>query len=494
MNSLAFRLIVLVLISMLVSSPGQLQERRPGKVRLEPTVFKAANGESVEAESGVLYVPENRRCPGSRLIELSFMRLKSRSKNPGSPTLYLVGGPGGQAISQVRMLFPQYSRLLEAGDLILLDQRGTGTSNPKLDCGEKLNYPLDQPLQRDELLRLTKEASAACAQSWRDKGVDLAGYNTIENADDVEALRQSLKIDRLNLFGTSYGTHLALAVIRRHGAHLNRVILAGVEGPDHTLKLPSSIDRHFADIAKLVAADGKIGKDMPDMLGVIRTIASRLEREPARVELTDATVGKIEVVVGPFDFQLFLSSFCGRVARIKTLPAALHTMLQGDFTALARLSLAARRKSIGSAMSYLMDCSSGVSAERWVRIRDEAKDSLVGGVMDFPFPDVCEAWAAPDLGPEFRSSVESRSPVLFISGELDGRTPASNAEEVRREFPNSYHVVVENAGHVDATMFTSETKNVMVDFLLGKPIRMDRIPAPPLEFTPLKKEGNPGPG
>jgi pimeloyl-ACP methyl ester carboxylesterase len=391
------------------------------------------------------------------------------------------------------MLFPLYSRLLDAGDLILLDQRGTGTSNPNLDCGEKLNYPLDRPLERAELLRLTKEASLACAQAWRDKGVDLGGYNTIENAADVEALRQSLRIDKLNLFGTSYGTHLALAVVRHHGAHLNRVILAGVEGPDHTFKLPSSIDNYFADIAGLVAADPKIGEDMPDMLSAVRTIADRLEVEPATVELTDATGGKFEIVVGRFDFQIFLASFCGRVARIKTLPASLQAMLQGNFTALARLSLAARRESIGSAMSYLMDCSSGVSAERRERINSEAKDSLWGGVIDFPFPDVCEAWAAPDLGPEFRSSVESRIPVLFISGELDGRTPASNAEEVRRGFPNSHHLVVEKAGHVDATMFTAETKNVMVDFLLGKPIAVERIPAPPLEFAPLKKDENPAP-
>jgi len=487
MKPFAIHLLIISLLSLSISSRDQPQEHKPGDVRLKPTVFNTANGESIEAESGVLYVPENRRRPGSRLIELSFMRLKSRSANPGAPTLYLVGGPGGQAISQVRMLFPQYSRLLDAGDLILLDQRGTGTSKPNLVCSEMLDYPPDKPLEPDELLRLTKEECSACAKAWREKAFDLEGYNTLENAADVEALRQSLKIDKLNLFGTSYGTHLALAVVRHHGAHLNRVILAGVEGPDHTYKLPSSIDKHFADIARLVAADPKIGKDMPDMLGVIRSIAARLEGEPATVEWTDAAGARLRIVVGKFDFQLFLGSFCGRVARIKRLPAALYAMLQGDFKELARLSLAARRQSVGSAMSYLMDCSSGVSAERRARIAAEAKDSLAGAVIDFPFPGICEAWDAPDLGAEFHSPVESQIPVLFISGDLDGRTPPSNAEEVRRGFPNSHHVIIENAGHVDATMFVAETKDMMVDFLLGKPGRVERIPTPRLEFAPLKK-------
>jgi pimeloyl-ACP methyl ester carboxylesterase len=456
-------------------------------MRLEPAVFRTANGESVEAESGSLIVPENRRRPGSRLIELSFMRLKSRAGKPGIPTLYLVGGPGGQAIAQVRMLFPLYSRLLDAGDLILLDQRGAGTSKPNLDCGERLNYPLDRPLDRLDLLRLTKEAASACAQAWREKGVDLGGYNTIENADDVEALRQALNIDKLNVFGTSYGTHLALAVVRRHGSHLNRVILAGVEGPDHTYKLPSQIDAHFADIAALVAADPKIGPSMPDLLEEMRTIAGRLEKESVSVELPEPVSRQNEkVILGKFDFQLFLAGFAGRVARIKTLPAALRAMSRGDFIPLARFSLAARRERIGSAMSFAMDCASGVSPERWKRINDEAKDSLVGGVVDFPFPDVCEAWGGSDPGPEFRSPVESPIPVLFISGSLDGRTPPDNAEEVRRGFPNSAHVIVENAGHVDATMFIEKTREIMVDFLLGKPIPTGRIPAAPLEFAPLK--------
>jgi pimeloyl-ACP methyl ester carboxylesterase len=492
MNRLTVRLPILISIIVLSSSPTQPQERKPGDLRIEPSVFKAANGETVEAESGVLVVLENRSRPGSRLIELAFMRLKSRNSKPGVPILYLVGGPGGQAIAQVRMFFPQYSNLLEAGDLILLDQRGTGTSNPNLNCIEKLNYPLDKPLEREELLRMIKEASLACARAWREKGVDLEAYNTLENAADVEALREALKIDRLNLFGTSYGTHLALAVIRRYGAHLNRVILAGIEGPDHTYKLPSQIDQNFAEIAALVKADSKIGNDMPDLLGVIRAIASRLEKEPAAVELPDpATQRKVKIVVGRFDFQLFLAIFPGRVARIKMLPATLDRMMQGDFTALAQFSLAARREPTGSAMSFMMDCSSSASAERWERIKREEKDSLAGAVIDFPFPDVCEAWNAPDLGSAFRSPVESSVPILFISGGLDGRTPASNAEEVRRGFPNSHHLIVENAGHVDATMFTTKTKEVMVDFLLGKPVTIDKIPAPPLEFMPLKKNENP---
>lgn len=472
-----------------VNSMAEAQPPKAGEVKHEPYVFKAANGETVDAGMGRLFVPENRRDPKSRVIELAFVRLKSRSKNPGPPIIYLVGGPGGQAISQVRTLFPLYSHLLEAGDLILLDQRGTGMSKPNLQCRERLNYPLDQPLERDHLLRLMKEQSRACAQYWREQGVDLSGYNTNESADDVNALRQALGIDKLNLFGTSYGTHLSLAVIRRHGEHLNRAIIAGIEGPDHTYKLPSQIQKNLEDIARIYRNDPQIGKDLPDLMGLLRTIGERLEKQPATVEVTDpANQQKVKVTVGKLDFQFFLTSLPGRVARIKTFPATVYAMSKGDFTVLGETSLSVRRESIGSAMSFMMDCASAVSPERWKRIEREEKETLIGRLTDFPFPEICEAWNASELEASFRAPVKSQLPVLLISGELDGRTPASNAEEVRRGFPNSHHLIVEAAGHVDATMFTPQTKEVMIEFLQGKPVTITKIPAPPLELAPLKKE------
>jgi pimeloyl-ACP methyl ester carboxylesterase len=82
--------------------------------------------------------------------------------------------------------------------------------------------------------------------------------------------------------------------------------------------------------------------------------------------------------------------------------------------------------------------------------------------------------------------VKSGLPVLFISGELDGRTPAGNAEEILRGFPNGRHLTVEAAGHVDASMFIPKTREVMLEFLQGKPVTIKKIPAPPLVFEPLK--------
>lgn len=488
MNTLHLRLLMLLFVFCMAPKLSSADQHKSGDVTLEPYIFEAQNGQKVEAELGHLFVPENRTNPQSKLIELAFVRFKSTGKNPGTPILYLVGGPGGSAISQGRGVgFQLYMALREAGDFILLDQRGTGMSKPNLTCREKLNYPLDKPLERAELLRSYQEQSRACAQYWRSQGVDLAGYNTNENADDVEALRKALGIPKLSLFGTSYGTHLALATIRRHGENLSRVIIAGIEGPDHTYKLPSNVQNNLEQIAQIYKADPNVGQAIPDFLGLMQMLLDRLEKEPVTVEVTDPeTKQKVKVSVGAFDLRFLIANFLpGRISAMKRFPSVAVAMSKGDFSFLAQVSFSARRDSIGSAMSFLMDCASGVSPKRWQQIKLEEKTRMVGSLIDFPFPEICESWGRPDLGSTFRSPLKSKLPVLFISGTLDGRTPVSNAEEIRKGFPNSAHLIVEQAGHVDASMFKPQTIEVMLGFLKEQSVSTTRIASPPLELPPL---------
>src|SRR5215469_690528 len=203
------------------------------------------------AQLGRLLVPENRKNPASQLIELAFIRIKSRAPHPGPPLLILLGGRGVTERKRAHFgsFAPWFEELLSISDVILLDQRGTGLSNPRLDCLQRWNLPLDQPGDRDTFLRVARERGSAAAAFWRDYGVDLSGYTTEESADDIEALRLALGLEEISLYGASYGSHLALATLRRHGAHIARAIVALVEGPDHTIKLPSNIQRHLLALA-----------------------------------------------------------------------------------------------------------------------------------------------------------------------------------------------------------------------------------------------------
>ena len=165
-------------------------------------------------------------------------------------------------------------------------------------------------------------------------------------------------------------------------------------------------------------------------------------------------------------------------------PALFYRASKGDFTNAAQVWLSQSRDEIGAAMSYMMDCASGQTAARRERIAREAKGTLLEDLFNFPFPDVCTEWNAPDLGDEFRSPVKSDIPVLFISGTLDARTPISNAEEYRRGFPNSTHMIIEGAVHSDPLFLSSpKIKQGMMEFLRGQPVTTTKIQGAPLKFV-----------
>ncbi|MDQ2714516.1 MAG: alpha/beta hydrolase [Chloroflexota bacterium] len=465
-----------------------------GELTLMPFIVKADLGKPgkepyrIAAELGRLLVPERRSNPKSRLIELAFVRLQSHATHPLPPLVVLAGGPGASAIDALKRedFLPWIEALREVGDVILLDQRGTGLSNPRLDCLERWDLPLDQPGNRAAFLQRGQERARACAAFWQRQGVDLFGYTTEENADDVEALRQALGLEYISLCGISYGSHLALATIKRHETHIARAIVALVEGPDDTLKLPSAIQKQLEHLKRMVKEDPQFAGTLPDLLELMQTVLERLQ-EPVTVPITDTITGvQVAVCVGAFDLQFATARALGSLAFLRMLPACYVAMSQGDFSWLGRTMLEFRREWIGSAMSYMMDCASGCSEARRTRIQQEVPQTLLGDMGNFPFPEICDAWGRPDLGAAFRTPVTSNVPAFFLSGTLDARTPISNAEAVRAGFPHSQHLLVEGAAHsFTACISTPAIRDAMVSFLQGKAATITNVTIP-FMFAPLK--------
>ena len=470
---------------------ARAEAQKAGDVKIEPRVFQTATGEKVDAEYGTLWVPENRRNPKSRLLELAFVRFKSTSPAPGHPIVYLAGGPGGSGIGAASgSRFPLFLAMREIADVIAFDQRGTGRSKPDVNCRETFQYPYDKAPDREALLAEVRNASRQCAERLRAEGADLAGYNTNESADDLEDLRKALGAEKLSLWGISYGTHLALATLKRHERRIDRMILAGVEGLPHTIKLPGNIQKHLEQIDRLVKADLELSRDVPDFLGLMKEVFARVERQPAVVEMTDPrTQQKVKVTLNKFALQMLVTNSFGGEEGM--LPARLYAMSKGDYAGAGAgwLRLLSRLTGPGSAMTNMMDCYSGVSPARRQHIEREAKATLLGDVIDLPQPFVCDAWGSPDLGEAFRTSTSrSAVPVLFISGTFDVRTPVSNAEEVRKGFPNSDHLIIEGAVHSDPLFLSSpKIKDVMLEFMKKQKLSTTKITLPPLKFTAIKK-------
>lgn len=475
---------------LLLALPAVAQQKA-GTLKLKPYTFENSKGEKVDSEFGTLLVPENRSNPESNLIELAFVRFKNTSKNPGPPIVYLAGGPGGSGIGTATgSRFPLFMALREIGDVIAFDQRGTGYAKPNLGCFERLAIPLDVVPSRAAAVEELRKNARGCIEYWRDiQRVDLAGYNTNESADDLEDLRKALGAKQISLWSISYGTHLALTTIRRHPQSIHRAILAGTEGPDHTYKLPSNVQKHLEDLAALIKSDPQLGKEIPDFLGLMKSVFDRLDAQPQTVEITDArTKQNVKVIVNKFVLQYIVANNIGTTVTA-SFPALFYRASKGDFTNPAQVWLNISRQELGSAMSYMMDCASGQTAARREQIAREAKETLLEDISNFPFPEICEEWKAPDLGDQFRSPVTANVPVLFISGTLDARTPISNAEEYRKGFANSTHIIIEGAVHSDPLFLSSpQIKDGMLEFLNGQPVTVTKISAPPMKFAPLQKK------
>ncbi len=462
-------------------------QQKAGDLKIEPYVFENFKNEKTNAELGKLIVPENRNDPKSRLIELSFVRFKSTAKNPGSPVIYLAGGPGGSGISTARgSRFPLFMAMREFGDVIAFDQRGTGLSGA-MPCDSDTKLPLDKALNETDLNAFAVKQVKKCADKWRGEGVDTNAYNTNENADDIEDLRQALGAKKVSLWAISYGTTLALTTIKRHGNNIDRAILAGVEGLDDAHKLPSKVQEHLADISRYVKADATLNKQIPDFLALVENVLEKLEKNPVTVEVTDRkTNQKVPVVINKYSMQL-LTAFVIGADPLLELPKLYYDASNGNFDQIVGyLQYLSGGIGSGSVMSYVTDCSNGASAKRSKQIEREAKKTLLGNAANTEFPEVCADWGSPDLGEKFRAPVKSEVPVLFISGTLDGRTPISNAAAVRKGFPNSEHLIIEGAWHSDPLFLSSpKIKDVMLEFMRGVPVSTNKVTLAPPKFAPL---------
>ncbi|MEJ2341189.1 MAG: alpha/beta hydrolase [Gemmatimonadales bacterium] len=443
----------------------------PGTLETIDSVFVSQAGDTVAAQYGFLWVRENRSEQNDRMIRLGFVRFPSTSNDPGPPIVYLAGGPGSSGIDAARgSRFPLFMALREAGDVIALAQRGTRGSIPYLSCPDPWVYPLEQALTRETFLLTMTEWARICADYWRGLGIDLTAYNTVESADDVEDLRQALGAEQVSLLGISYGTHLALSVIRRHPAAVNRAVLAGVEGPDQTLKLPSGPQAVLVRVDSLVRADSAAAARYPDFLGSVTAVLDSLERAAVTLEGRDPTTGApVPLTIGKFDVQWLTAGSIGNSQILSQLPSIYERLGAGDYASIAPFVASSRSRSM-LAMTFAMDCASGASAERLDRIRREAEETLLGDAVDFPQPYICDAWphAAPDEA--LWTPVRSGIPVQFISGTLDGRTPVSNVDEVRQGFRNSGHLVLKGAAHSDDLLLsTRRIPEIVLSFLRGGP-------------------------
>jgi pimeloyl-ACP methyl ester carboxylesterase len=232
----------------------------------------ALSGSLVEGKNvtcGFLTVPEDRSQPQGPTIQLAVAIFKASSLHPAPDPVLVLGGGPGQALLENQG--PRYNvgNLLSNRDLILLDQRGAGYSQPSLRC-------------------LDNETLQACHARLVKSGINLNAFTTLENAADVHDLIRALGYRQVNLEGVSYGTRLALTVMRLYPADLRSVVLNSVAPPQVNLftSVPQAAGRAFDVLFQGCAADRSCNATYPHLQAVFYQLVADLNTTPVTFQAT----------------------------------------------------------------------------------------------------------------------------------------------------------------------------------------------------------------
>ena len=443
-------------------------------IQWTPFTYTSLAGETLAADTGRVTVPERHGQTSGRTIQLAVIRVRSTAVRPGPPIIYLAGGPGASGTAGMRGdLFPMVDALRAVSDVIIYDQRGTGFTQPSLVVRGSLGIPMYQPVASPAAKDAAVARARAAAEEIRGRDIDLTAYNTNENADDLDLLRQALGVDKFILWGHSYGSHLGLAYLRRHGAHVERAILGGINGLDQRRRLPADGDILLTRIDSIIKRTPKLQTVMPDFLGTTRRVLAKLAVTPVKVRVDSA-----DVLIGKEEVQLLIALASGEWAFVSALPLLIGELDAERYDIVARqVRDVLKARPIGTAMTYPMDMSSGVSAARARRIAEQQSTAILGNAINFPFdqPEYQAAWGVRVLPDEFRAPVRSGVPTLFISGTLDGRTSLGDADDVMRGFSNKTSVIVDGAAH-NPYALTTALRDAMLRFARGESVRDARFP------------------
>jgi pimeloyl-ACP methyl ester carboxylesterase len=354
--------------------------------------------------------------------------------------------------------YPLFEALRAHGDGIAFDQRGTGLAQPSLLVDGRLDLPPSDSVNSPAARSRMTAVAALIRSTMADRGIDLSAYNTRESANDVDALRQALSTSRIVLAAHSYGTHLALAVVKYHGSGVQRLVLGGVNGLGDRWREPMAMD----DWLTRVASFG------PDVAAQITRVLTQFEQQPLTV---DTPAGR--VLIGKSEIQLLVTLRSGDLEFVQSLPTLFDSLekrtRQEDIARMVQQTL--RQRPIGTAMTYAMHVASGASAARRAVIEQQAATSVFGNAINWGIGDeeFVRALGVVDLGESFRSSFRSDIPALLISGTLDGRTSEADARAAGAQFRRPTYVTINGAAHDFFFRPHPALKETLDSFLSGEP-------------------------
>jgi pimeloyl-ACP methyl ester carboxylesterase len=400
----------------------------------------------IDAYCGSLRVFENRQTGQGRHIDLNIVVLPALSADARpDPLFVLAGGPGQGAAKMAKWVRDAYRRVQTDRDIVLVDQRGTGGSNP-LNC-ESGDDSLAAFVESDA------SAMARLKTCMAGYDADLTLYTTTIAMDDLDDVRAYLGYDRVNLYGASYGTRAALVYMQRHGDHVRSAVLDGVAPTNMRLPLffPRDSERAFALLVRDCEADAGCRAVYPDFGRRFRSLMARLAKAPPLVRVTHPRTGdrgevrlEARIVANVIVMALYSPVAASLV------PAIVARAEEDDFQgmlALASLADTGGDPNLSVGMQLSVICAEDAPRITPEASRAAAAGSLFGEYVMRAQREACGFWPRGDVAPSFYEPVTAPIPTLVLSGEIDPVTPPTWGEDTARHLPVSRHVVLPGTGH-----------------------------------------------
>jgi pimeloyl-ACP methyl ester carboxylesterase len=430
--------------------------------RFEPTSCWKLVPFAGSVRCGFLVVPERRTRKDGKTIRVAVAIVRSAAKQPAKdPLVYLGGGPGGAPIFQEKLYVEQ--GLNADRDLILVNQRGTYLSEPALTCA-----PLDEFFARflgelstsDAARRESVDAVRGCRNTLAARGIDLGAFNTIENAGDFADLRRVLGIATWDVYGLSYGTDVALNLVRMHPEGIRSVILDSIVPPsaasiaDVWTNARDGFAALFAACARQQACDTKF----PDLEKRFVGAVQASQQEPVRTVVRNpATKHDVTVVTDGNALINWLVNMSFATPLYPKVPQMINDYAAGKPHDIAAMRAAPGTPPghIGYGLVFGVFCGEWLPYEKPNAIVQAARRAFptypLGALAQAPqglfLTDQCKVWNVPKAPASVRTAVHSNLPVLVLSGTFDAVTGQAWMQIATRTLPNAHVLRFPGYGH-----------------------------------------------
>jgi len=379
---------------------------------------------------GYLTVPERHATPAGKKINLAVVILRAKQFGAGLPVFFLTGGPGGSA-TDIAPYFEVFPALQQQHDVVLIDQRGTGYSAPFLTIPRGQTY----------------EGAKA---GFTNAGIDVAAYNTTEDAADIADLRVALGYSQVVLFANSYGTFLAQEVMRSHPAGIASVVMDGVLPASDTF-IPNfnhnalhGLNALFRDVRRTPAAN----RAFPNFSRTYFKLLRQLHSRPLRMD------DGFKVTID--DFQGSIEALLQSPERIKLIPLLTTEIAARRGSDFVKRYLDFKEGPHDFALGmYLSVLGTDWNQPDWLNLTVQADSRLrpiifrqTNARSSLSVVFGVQAWQVPYLPQATRTPLQSTIPTLLLAGEMEAQTPFNGASIVAAGLPNSFTLMFPRSGHI----------------------------------------------